>query len=477
MCNNKTTYIFQSVALSLLFICSFSTPAYSVECMASGTTFRQATEQYANQCIGPRQDCDRIQGRWYCSSEKIDLNTFNLTGNMPDQHSPLPSPVGTNNTNASVQLNPFSNTSNTQESESLPCIDSDGDGWGWDGEESCRVNSGNSSSITAPSIPIHIEESPGAAVDSQRVCIDSDGDGWGWDGVASCEISDIRTTTTTLRNTISHQSLIPDSQTVPENCQNINSGTYHITELVTDVILTAGQSNATGNDTNYNPARHEQDRINNRVLVWTENDRWEIANPGNQTWHNKRFPSRRGRVFNHPGFQIGRAIADLDECRVVALISTAASGMPIDHWRHDIDGHYSEITQTVTDAINALPVKHQVDMIWWMQGEADNDQIISRYVYKLNDLIGMFRSESWFSGDGYFLANETGWSPYANRAIRTLGSDGNIFTDYSRGEDTPPGSFPSLPNETVQTHFNETSLRKIGDLVADKYINEYVKSK
>lgn len=45
------------------------------------------------------------------------------------------------------------------------CIDSDGDGWGWTGTESCRVDSG-------------------AAV--MRVCVDSDGDGWGWDGEKSC---------------------------------------------------------------------------------------------------------------------------------------------------------------------------------------------------------------------------------------------------------------------------------------------------
>lgn len=46
------------------------------------------------------------------------------------------------------------------------CIDSDGDGWGWDGSNSCRV--------TAQ--PVGTE------------CIDTDGDGWGWDGVVSCRM-------------------------------------------------------------------------------------------------------------------------------------------------------------------------------------------------------------------------------------------------------------------------------------------------
>lgn len=53
----------------------------------------------------------------------------------------------------------FNTTANGAE-----CIDTDGDGWGWDGEMSCRINS-----------------PPGE-------CIDPDGDGWGWDGVKSCMI-------------------------------------------------------------------------------------------------------------------------------------------------------------------------------------------------------------------------------------------------------------------------------------------------
>jgi len=49
------------------------------------------------------------------------------------------------------------------------CIDSDGDGFGWDGTRSCRV------SATAP-----------PTISS---CIDSDGDGYGWDGVKTCIVN------------------------------------------------------------------------------------------------------------------------------------------------------------------------------------------------------------------------------------------------------------------------------------------------
>ena len=48
------------------------------------------------------------------------------------------------------------------------CIDADGDGWGWDGEKSCRV---------AESV----------AVGPAAVCVDADGDGYGWDGTGTCD--------------------------------------------------------------------------------------------------------------------------------------------------------------------------------------------------------------------------------------------------------------------------------------------------
>ncbi len=46
------------------------------------------------------------------------------------------------------------------------CEDVDGDGWGWDGFSSCKMNHSNNS----------IGE-----------CLDTDGDGWGWNGVESCK--------------------------------------------------------------------------------------------------------------------------------------------------------------------------------------------------------------------------------------------------------------------------------------------------
>ena len=65
------------------------------------------------------------------------------------------------------------------------CIDEDGDGWGWDGQQSCKVGSG-----------VCVDENgDGWGWDGQQsckvgsgVCVDEDGDGWGWDGQQSCKV-------------------------------------------------------------------------------------------------------------------------------------------------------------------------------------------------------------------------------------------------------------------------------------------------
>ena len=53
------------------------------------------------------------------------------------------------------------------------CIDSDGDGWGWDGTASCLVTTDNSP-----------DEDPSNCIDTTPV-----GDGWGWNGVSSCRVA------------------------------------------------------------------------------------------------------------------------------------------------------------------------------------------------------------------------------------------------------------------------------------------------
>lgn len=62
------------------------------------------------------------------------------------------------------------------------CVDTDpvGDGWGWNGTSSCRVDSGGGTGGDTGSTG---GESGGTCVDTDPV-----GDGWGWDGTSSCRV-------------------------------------------------------------------------------------------------------------------------------------------------------------------------------------------------------------------------------------------------------------------------------------------------
>lgn len=77
------------------------------------------------------------------------------------------------------------------------CVDFDGDGYGWDGQRTCLVTAGdaaqaahcidldgdgwgwNGTSSCRITVPVEVDPEVG-------LCVDSDGDGWGWNGSASC---------------------------------------------------------------------------------------------------------------------------------------------------------------------------------------------------------------------------------------------------------------------------------------------------
>ena len=92
----------------------------------------------------------------------------------------------------------------THPSLAAPCIDTDGDGWGWDGTQSCQNITNNLQPQAGDCIDSDGDGWGWNGVSSCKIgsnvqpgeCIDSDGDGWGWDGVKSCRINIINTSTT-----------------------------------------------------------------------------------------------------------------------------------------------------------------------------------------------------------------------------------------------------------------------------------------
>ena len=65
------------------------------------------------------------------------------------------------------------------------CIDTDGDGYGWDGQASCVVGGQSTSGNSGTAITSSSAINTGGAV-----CVDTDGDGWGWDGTESCLVGE-----------------------------------------------------------------------------------------------------------------------------------------------------------------------------------------------------------------------------------------------------------------------------------------------
>ena len=71
--------------------------------------------------------------------------------------------------------------------------DPDGDGWGWENNQSCRI----SNTFSPPSQPNTSSSASGAAV---QQCIDLDGDGYGWNGSTTCTLQQSTTPGSTESN-------------------------------------------------------------------------------------------------------------------------------------------------------------------------------------------------------------------------------------------------------------------------------------
>ncbi len=88
----------------------------------------------------------------------------------------------------SCQITAFTSNASaaTTSNSGALCIDSDGDGWGWDGVGSCIVGAATQTSPGSGAVP---DTSSAGTGSPAAACIDSDGDGWGWDGTASCRVN------------------------------------------------------------------------------------------------------------------------------------------------------------------------------------------------------------------------------------------------------------------------------------------------
>lgn len=326
---------------------------------------------------------------------------------------------------------------NSETNTANRCVDEDGDGWGW--------NAATQTSCSTQALEMEgdsIENTATASTNTDNNCVDDNGDGWGWDSVTkeSCEMP-----------------YVPTPYERPENLED-----------VTDVIISAGQSNALGETSKYN---ENLDQPHPRVLVWSMEHGWQKADLKTQVWWTRgkltnknpfgTRPENFGKGQNHGGFQIAKAIAESDPKKVVALIATGDPGKPIANWDSDKE-HYNTMIKTVNKAMAALPNKKTVDLVWWMQGESDaRDTPI--YEEKLYNLLDRLRSHPWYGQDGYFIANETARYEI-NKLFRRLDDDKDPRTCFSYGQ--------GLPTDGDGVHFSGEAFREIGKYVSMKYLSK-----
>ncbi len=336
------------------------------------------------------------------------------------------------------------------------CIDTPpvGDGWGWNGTESCRVNATTDTTTTAGDTEGTVAESDSTGSQVAE-CIDTPpvGDGWGWNGSESCRVGGAPIDTVPVAGDTSDTQ---DSGTQPFDTTVFNTSP----ELITDLVLVTGQSNALGAGTSFDEL---MDAPNSRVMAYT-NQGWQVASL-DQVWDRNWFPRNDPSTppSNNFSLHFGKRIADRTPDRVVGFILITSPGSRISDWGSD-SALFESIRVRVSQAINDIPLKSRLDAILWHQGESDGEDR-DEYSAALFDLITRFRSEPWFDDGRPFICGETAGSP-VNNQLNRLNTDADPWTACVEGE-----GLAVLPGTD---HFNASSLRTIGQRYADEYLRQWL---
>ncbi len=238
------------------------------------------------------------------------------------------------------------------------------------------------------------------------------------------------------------------------------SATFFGTELdVTDLVLITGQSNTLGAGTAFDAFLDAPDI---QVLAYTDTG-WQIADL-NQRW-DRGFPLNDPNTppSNNFGLHFGKRVSNRTSGRVVGVILVSSPGSSISDWGPESD-LFNFIRSRVSQAINELPFKRQLDGILWHQGESDGADF-DQYGTALYDLIERFRSEPWFSSDRPFICGETAALP-VNNQLRRLNTDDDPWTACVQAE-----GLAVLPGTA---HFTAESLRTLGQRYADAYLEMYL---
>lgn len=453
--------------------------AQSGECIVVAGSLGDAQDLYASYCSEPRRDCDPVNGQWYCSSANISAS------NLPDNiYSGAGQSGGTSGStsqagSASSGQAQTGGTASTPSGTAGACVDPDGDGWGWNGSSSCRIESSSSGGSTSGSNSTTQSSSSGNTTSSNAACVDPDGDGWGWDGSRSCRVDSGSTGTSsgssnsassggnTASSADAGACVDPDgdgwgwdgrASCRVESTQKSNStsnGSYQAADI-TDLVLLTGQSNALGANTDYDAGLDAPDK---QVFAFTNNG-WREANL-NQIWDRGWHPRNNPNTdpSNNLLLHFGKRLVARDGNRVVGFILVSEPGAAIANWDYNSD-FYRAIDARVLDAINQLPHKSQLDGILWHQGETDANDT-DYYTQKLNGVIANFRSENWFSNGKPFICGEIAKRGGVNNRLNRLNTDNDAYTACV--------SASGVSTREDGSHFDAEGLRELGKRYADRF--------
>jgi len=351
-----------NTGILLASLAIFASPVVSAQeaCVVKGKTLSEARDNFTSQCTVARVDCDPFGGEWYCASYSMDSST---------------TPALTFNTASSTASPVALATRPAAPAARASCVsaasDSDGDGFGWENNNTCLVT--NSS---APAVLQAISTDPVTQA--------------------------------------------PAGQTSPGSVTAAD---------ITDLILVTGQSNALGAETTYDQSL---DAPGNSVFAFTQHG-WQIADL-NQVWDLGWHPRNNPETdpSNNFSLHFGKSLTARDPSRVVGFILATAPGAKIETWDHD-SPFYNTVQTKVLDAINQLPHKNSLDGILWHQGESDGQDRQS-YTDAIYTLIYNLRNESWTQLHAPFICGETKIDSI-NKRLNGLNSDSDPNTACVRARD------------------------------------------
>ena len=547
-----------SKLINSLLLLGLSATTYQVSaqerCVVSGDSLSQARSNYAEQCNVQRVDCDPFNGIWYCAS-------FNITSSTPPALTLAQSPVAETPITSPTPPEPISQPtpapvvpepvapstpieSPVAEAQPEPtppaeqietpvvttppvdapvvstrpsCVsansDPDGDGFGWENERTCLVDSSSAAAtstpiespvaeaqpaptppaeqietpvVTTPTVAAPVEPvAPSPVTPANEtvaavrpVCAfadsDSDGDGFGFENNQTCLVAAASAVTEVPEPAIEApvveevaEAPVVQEQPVVQPAGSAANNSTRDTDVfasaitaadITDLILVTGQSNALGAGTSYNA---NLDQPNSRVFAFTNNG-WQVASL-RQIWDRNWFPRTDPHTdpSNNFSLHFGREVAENDSSRVIGFVLASAPGAAIASWDIDSGDFYPSLEAKALEAINQLPHKSAIDGILWHQGETDgrDEQF---YTDALNDVISNMRNEAWVQNNAPFICGETK-IPAVNNRLNMLNTDSDPNTACVRAID--------LPDLGDDRHFNAEGLRILGARYGEAYLD------